>query len=407
MAQKKHLALFDPYAGGHHGLFVQHLVRYWGDHRVIGTLELMVTDAFLEKHPQVNALIDTYPEADILIRRIPPLPPRANASTRALLQNDRQQGQLLASALEAAQPSHVLLMYFDHLQVSLATRLRKNRSLHMAGIYFRPSFHYPIQGRIQQSFTQRVKQLRKKVQLRFALRNPTFKTLFSLDPYVVPTIQKMTQKTRVLALPDGVEHALDTVDSPQESWGVEEGRLLALCFGSLARRKGIFSVLEALPHLQRALQSRLALVFAGAVVASERNALLQKITEMRDQTQVQIVLDDRFVHDAEVHPMIKRADLVLVPYQHHIGSSNVLIRAAYAGIPVLGSNYGLMGAQIAEHHLGTALDSTNPVAIADGLAAHITTNTPTGFDPTSARAFGMANSADAYAETIFSSLDFV
>ena len=404
---ENHLALFDPYVGGHHGLFIQHLVRYWGHHRIPGTLELMVTAEFIKRHQQVTHLIHTFPESEIIVTHIDPLPALSGSTTRALIQHDLLQGKLLQSALTTSQASHVLLMYFDHLQISLATGLRRSPSVHMAGIYFRPSFHYPIHTRTSYSFRHVIKQHRKKLQLRLALRNPVFKTLFSLDPYVVPDIQKMNKHTRVVTLPDGVEHPLPSSAMLPAPWTIEPGRVLALCFGSLARRKGTFKLLEAVRHLQPKIQSRLALIFAGSVVASERDAFYKEVALVRDHTQVQIVLDDRYVKDEEVHPMIKCADLVLVPYQHHIGSSNVLIRAANATIPVLGSNYGLMGAQIIEHKLGTALDSTNPEAIAKGIVTYLASETPPGFDKTIAKKFGASNSADAYAETIFSSLEFV
>ena len=402
---EKHLALFDPYTGGHHGLFIQHLVQYWGHHKIPGTLELMVTAAFLERHKHVSHLISTYPGSNIIVNAIDPLPPLSGPATRALIQHDLLQGKLVQSALNTSRASHVLFMYFDHLQLSLATRLRRHKAVHMAGIYFRPSFHYPIHAQTKQSFSQAVKQLRKKIQLRFALKNPALKTLFSLDPYVVPYIQRMHKHTRVVALPDGVE--LETSSTLPASWTIEKGRVLALCFGSLARRKGTFKLLEAVQHLAPEMQSRLALVFAGSVIKSEREAFYDQVAYARDHTQVQVVIDDRFVKDEEVHAMIKRADLVLVPYQHHIGSSNVLIRAAHAGIPVLGTNYGLMGAQIVEHKLGTALDSTSPLAIAEGMVTYLTSQSPPGFDMTSAKKFGTSNSANAYAETILSSLDFL
>ena len=127
---------------------------------------------------------------------------------------------------------------------------------------------------------------------------------------------------------------------------------------------------------------------------------------MRTHTDVQIIVDDRFVDDAEVQPMIQNADLILVAYQQHIGSSNVLIRAADAGLPVLGSNFGLVGAQIRDHSLGTATDTTNPIAIAAALEAQINQQGTGDFDQEQARRFASNHDATLYAETIFSSLGF-
>ena len=399
-----HLVIFEPNAGGHHGLFIQHLLTYWGKEQLNGAIELIVTQRFLDTHQQIAALQSSYSNADIRISIIDPLPPINGGSIRALVKHDLRQGALLKKKLLEIRPTHALLMYFDHLQISLGTTLRFIDDTHIAGIYFRPSFHYPIHKKPSAPSPGALQQLRKKLQLKMAMRNPRLQTLFSLDPYVVPTLNTMSPHTNAVVLPDGIERPTGT--HSDVDWQVKDNRFVALCFGSLAERKGVFKLLDALPHLADAFQQRLALVFTGVVSEKEKDRFYSKVDQMRADTDVQIIVDNRFVDDAEVQPMIRNADLILVAYQHHIGSSNVLIRAADAGIPVLGSNFGLVGAQIRDHALGTATDTTNPIAIAAALEAQMNQQGTGDFDEEQARRFASNHDAMLFAETIFSSLGF-
>ena len=403
---KKHLVIFEPNAGGHHGLFVQHVLSYWGEHQVEGTLELLVTPRFLDIHEVITNQVSMYPHSDIRMSLIEPLPPIQGGSLGALLRHDFRQGALLRKKLNLIQPSHALLMYIDHVQVSLGTTLRFIPDVHLAGIYFRPSFHYPILEAPGSPRPKPIERLRKQLQLKLAMQNPRLRTLFSLDPYVVPHLNAMTRSTQAVVLPDGIERAIPSTSTPIK-WEIEKNRYTALCFGSLARRKGVFALLDALPYLRSSTQKQLALVFAGVVHESEKSAFYRKVEKMRNETNVQVVVDDRFVDDAEVQPMIRHANLILVAYQYHIGSSNVLIRAADAGLPVLGSNYGVIGAQIHDHALGMAVDTTNPQEIAMGLEAQVTQPAPQGFEKNKAQRFAASHDANKYAKTILSTLGFV
>lgn len=402
----KHLVIFEPNAGGHHGLFVQHLLRYWGTEQIRGVLELLVTQRFLEVHEQITTLKALYKDSDIRITVIDQLPSIKGGGMRSLLQHDIRQGNILKKQLNRIRPTHALLMYFDHVQVSLGTTLRFIPDMHIAGIYFRPSFHYPILKAKPTPQTEMTRRVRKRLQLQLALSNPRLNTLFSLDPYVVPHLNRMSRRTQAVVLPDGIERT-NPKATYDVDWNIEDSRITAFCFGSLARRKGVFNLLDAVHYLPGSIQKQLALVFAGVVHESEKSDFYTKLDQVRNETDVQIVVDDRFVDDAEVQPMIRQANLILVAYQHHIGSSNVLIRAADAGIPVLGSDYGVIGAQIHDHALGLAVDTTNPKHIAAGLESFIAHGAPQHFNQEKAQRFAASHDASLYAKTIYSTLGFV
>ncbi len=57
--------------------------------------------------------------------------------------------------------------------------------------------------------------------------------------------------------------------------------------------------------------------------------------------------------------LLKRCDVVLIPYQRHVGSSGLLIWAASAGKPVITQDFGLIGALTRAYKLGQTVDTKN------------------------------------------------
>ncbi len=187
----------------------------------------------------------------------------------------------------------------------------------------------------------------------------------------------------------------------REHWGVEAHRRVVLFFGSIAARKGIYQTLDALPMLSSDRQEQLCLVLVGAIQKAEKERIHEGLRRVRETTKVQIVVQDRFVEEEEIQSIFAGAGLILLPYQRHLGSSGVLIRAALAGVPVLGSDYGLVGEHLRRHTLGLATDTTRPSAIATGIEAWLTAPNQFPFAPDSARRFAAENTAEHFAATLF------
>ena len=228
-------------------------------------------------------------------------------------------------------------------------------------------------------------------------------TVFSLDPYAVEPIRRLGTHARVVALPEAVEATLPRDEAPAATrarLALEPGREMVLLFGSLDPRKGVRELLAALAQLPEPLARRVGLVMAGESVAVQSD-IAMALAGLRRRGAVQTVHLDAFVPDAEMHRLFGAASLVVLPYQRHVGSSGVLVRAAAAGVPVLGQDYGMMGALIREHGLGLAVDTTSPAAIADGLVRFLDPSAHYPFDADAARAFAAANTEEAMASTLF------
>ncbi|GAB5520436.1 MAG: hypothetical protein RhofKO_26870 [Rhodothermales bacterium] len=396
-----HIALFDLYSSGHHVQYLDYLVRHWiatiEGHR----LDVVVPASLLAKAPAFHALCSTGAEAGV---RLVSTTTEPDFSAGGLLHADVAHGQALKTYIEQYAPDHVVCLYFDHVQLSLARRLSWTPPTTVSGIYFRPSFHYRHFPGDAPSWKERVQRLRKWLVLKAALRHPKLSALFSLDPAVVPEVQRMASNTRIYALPDGVAPEAEggpTVEAVVDRAGIESGRYRALIFGALDGRKGIYTVLESLPLLSPEVQQRLCIWLAGRADAGERDRLHAAVQHALQATAVQVVLDDRRLDDDEIQPHMRAADLVLVTYQGHIGSSNVLIRAARAGTPVLSAQYGLLGYQARQHELGWVVDETDPAAIAKALDRAVRHPEEISFNTDLAQAFAKANTAEAFAHMLF------
>lgn len=392
--------LFDIYAGGHRGQYVRQLIEYWAAEALPGRLSVAVPPFFLDLHADVRALIEATDGVEAVLLDTPDL---ATMTALSVLQQGRLYGQVLRNVLLRLRPDHCVLLYFDYAQFSLATDLRFSFPVTLSGIYFRPSFHYHGFRTGTRGWKERLRGWRKRLLLWRVLRNPHLTHVFSLDPYAVPDIQALSSGPQIVALPDGItpRPALLSSDAQRQQWGVADGRNVALLFGGINARKGIHEVLAALHLLPPALQQACCLVVSGHIREAEKEKIRAGIQQVREATAVQVIVEDRFVEEEEIQGMVAAADLVLLTYQRHVGSSGVLVRAAHAGVPVLGSDYGLVGEHLHRRHLGLAVDATSPEAIAQGLTQVLTDPSALPFDVAKARLFAEEHTATRFAEIIF------
>ncbi len=403
MTHAPHIMLFDLYTGGHRGQYVRQLVEYWVEHALPGRLDVVVPQAFLDYHSDVAQLIKQHGGNGVGLVPIDEPVTLDAYGLRGLLHSDRVHGRLLRTYLHRLRPDYAVCLFFDHIQLSLAFDLRFSFPVRLSGIYFRPSFHYPDLSGTPPGRRERLTQWRKRRMLAAALRNPHLTHLFCLDPYVIPHIDALDRSVQAVPLPDGI-----TLYPPRQSrtetrtgWGVPDDRRVALLFGAIDSRKGVFPVIEALHRLPAEAQQQLALVLVGSVGATEKAPIYEAVERLRARTAIQVILDDRFIPDEEIPEVVGAADLALITYQRHVGSSNVLVRAAAASVPVLGSDYGLVGAHLERHRLGLPVDATDPAVLARAFARWLDAPEAFPFDARKAHLFAAAHTAERFAETIF------
>ncbi len=399
-----HVMLFDLLSGGHHARYIGQLAERWEAEVDAGRLDIVAPEDLIDKDDRLADIVRARPGIRFVpIRQSLGL---VEGGKLSQLRNVLRHGRLLRRYVEQIRPDHCLLMYFDQVQLPLALGLRFSFPVGLSGIYFRPSFHYAAVTGAATTLSGRAEGIRKRTLLLRALSNPHLSHLFCLDPLVVPFVPGSRYGVRVVVLPDGVESRTPTCSPPETraSWGIDSHRSVLLFFGSMAARKGIYEMIEALKLLPDGDQRRLALAVVGAAPGGEAARLEQALSFLRSEGMVQVAVDNRFVPDAEIPGAFAAADLVLLPYRRHVGSSGVLVRAAQAQVPVLSSDYGLLGEQVRRHALGKAVNSSSPATLAEALMDWLHDPGAWPFDAARARRFAAHNTAEGFARTILDAI---
>ncbi|MDB9493415.1 glycosyltransferase [Spirulina major CS-329] len=405
------LMLFDLSVFGHHPSYMETLINYWHQQRLPGDLDFVVSSRFPEVHPETIALAQSLAPDRIHFHPITAaeeasLSPRTNGWTRAKRNFD--EWQLLVNYCDRLQPDHCLILYFDTCILPLF--FGKTAPVPVSGIYFRPTFHYRTFSGYIPSPKATVQEWREKILLSRVLRHPRLETLFSLDRYAVDGLNRFNPKTQIVPLADPVQ-PLPPSDLTRsqllENLAIDPQRCVFLLFGALTSRKGIFPLLAALLQLSDQDCERITLIFAGEASVEDATVLQAKIAEVcAAKPMVQIVGDYRFLPFDELQGYLQSADVILAPYQRHVGMSGILVWAAMVQRPVLSSDYGLMGELVRRYRLGLAVDSTQPEAIAAGFRTFLNQDPNPVGDRDQMQAFADLNRADRFAATIFQTLGY-
>lgn len=405
--QGRTLMLFDLSIRGHHPSYIRHLIQYWQAQELRGRLVIVVSPEFLQEHAEVVALAALEPQSTVKFVAIQAAEAEALRSRKSALNRmirALQEWRLLATYAARLEASHCLVMYFDTYQLPLA--LQRPFPCPVSSIYFRPTFHYPTLTRTTPNWKEQLQQWREKWVMRQVMHHRRLDTLFSLDPFVIPHLRQLSHQTQAVHLPDPVEVAapvaLSQVEALRQHLGIEAGRRVLLLFGALTERKGVFPLLEALAELPPDCCQQICLLLVGeSKIAAQIDAQLVKL---RQAQPLQAIAHYQFVPEAAVQVYFHLADLVLAPYQRHVGMSGILLQAAAARKPVLSSDYGLMGAMVHRYGLGLAVDATRPAAIAEGICRFLRAAPGTVGDRDRMQALAEENSAHRFAQVVFEHL---
>jgi glycosyltransferase involved in cell wall biosynthesis len=404
---RRRIMLFDMSCGGHHGAFIQHLIRHWGEHDLPGYMDIVVMPQFMKLHQDAVELAANYRRGDRL--RFVPITAEEEAElgpwstfvrrkVRAL-----REWNLMSRYAKTLGTTECLLMYFDTFQLSVV--LGRKLPCPFSGIYFRPRFHYGDFQAITLSHKDHIRHWQERVHISLALRHPQFKTLFSLDQFALKHLNQSSSNTQVVYLPDPVQtypSSESKTNSLKANLGIEPGRLVFLLFGIIDDRKGIHQILDAMAMLPPHLCQKVCLLLVGCINSADKPQVEAQIIKLSQLLSVQVITRDHFVMEREIQPYFHIADVVLTTHQRHVGTSNTLIRAAAAQKPVLCSDYGLMGEWTRHYKLGLTVNSAVVSEIAKGLTQFLQESPEKFFDSSNARNFAQQHSAGKYAETIFS-----
>ncbi|NER78922.1 MAG: glycosyltransferase [Leptolyngbya sp. SIO1D8] len=397
---------FDLSVRGHHPAYIQHLVQYFIAQSLPGRLVVVVSPRFFQEHHDVVEIAQRHSHNQVQFQAITQAEEEnlgQRKTVKQRLQRTFREWQLLLKYAQALRARHCLVLYFDTCLKSLA--MSQPLPCSVSGIYFRPTFHYPALTHYQGNHKDRLQRFWEQGLWLLGGRRSQLHTVFSLDPFAVPQLNRLLGQAGAIHLPDPV--ALEKaspirVQQLQAELGIDSNRTVALVFGALTQRKGVPQLLEAIAQLLPSEAQKLCLVLVGE--SNLADDLNRQIDLIHHKLPIQIVCRYEFVPEADVSAYFQLADIVLAPYQRHVGMSGILLQAAAAGKPVLSSDYGLMGELVHRFQLGIAVDSTQPAAIAQGLQQCLAQPLTSLGNRAQMQAFAEQNSATRFAQVIFQSL---
>jgi len=404
MNDRQTLLIFDLSIRGHHPSYLRYLIEYLQLHRIPKTVNIVVSRQFLKEHSDVVKISHSGEGENIHffpITREEEQSLNSRKSKLKRLYRNFQEWNILCKYANRLHADHCLIMYFDTYQLSLSLGAKVPCSF--SGIYFRPTFHYPQLRNYDYSWKNRIQQWREKITITRTLANPKLEKLFSLDPLAIPHLNQFKGGEKAVYLPDPVKIGKPSnkiLNDCLHRLKIDSERRVFLLFGALTRRKGIYQLLEAVSSLSKELCQKLCILLVGECSIADQ--INQKITEICQIQPVQIIQHYQFVPESEVSAYFQLCDVVLAPYQQHVGMSGILLLAAAARKPVLCSNYGLMGEIVRRYELGLIIDSTQPQAIATGLTQFLQVTNPANFcNVRTMTNFAKQNSAEEFARIIF------
>lgn len=404
-----HYLVFELGYTGHYPHYIRHLSEFWLKQRNLGRLTFVVSPQFAQHHSEVLTIGQSEPSHRlsfqiILENEADGLTPRQSPRMRA--QRSLQEWALLRQYAQRLQATHCLLLYFDSFQTAIL--LKQPLPCPFSGIYFRPTLHYSTFGHYAPTRKERFQEWREQLVLPFVTRHPQLQHLFCLDPFFTEFAQQRMRLSNATYLPDPVE--VDTSASAEKvtdfkrQLGIDPQRTTCLLFGALYdRRKGIAPVLDALVLLTKEQRRSVCLLLVGQL--DEQSPLQAKIDEIKAAYDVQVVIRSGFVPNEEVALCFQATDVVLAPYQRHVGMSGILVHAAAAQKPLIASNYGLLGELVRQNQLGLTVEAAKPESIATAIKRVLSGELETIGDRANMKNFARQNCANNFARLIFQMLD--
>lgn len=403
--EQQTLMLFDLALGGHHGAYLKRIVEYGHTQPSISRIYVVVTPAFLTVHADVVAFFSQYEKNTFELIAITSAESKQLENRRGAwgrLNRNLVEWSLFCRYAKRLAVTQALLMYLDTCEVPLTLGL--SAPCPFSGIYFRPSFYYGDFEARSPSKSAALQRWRNRFTLKRLLSHPQLTHLFCLDTFAAKRLSQTDYGDKAIYLPDPTDYAAveeGSVKTLRERLNISPNRKVFLLFGALDARKGIYQLLEAIHQISEELCQQMCLILAGKTDETEQAKIQSAVQHLLGQKPVQIVEQYEFIPDSLSAAYFQLADVVLAPYQQHVGMSGILLTAAAAGKPVLSSHYGLMGQLTHTYELGLTVDSTSSKCIAQGLEQCISKSEKELFNAQKQTSFSEQHHPRHFSQTIF------
>lgn len=381
----EHLLVYEPRTEGHHLAWLRFIV------------EDLLSGGF-----RLSLAADLRPQSASRVKeRLDELLPQINLLSayddQGQRHGDRKAGSV-AYCLRQSGAEQVFLCAYDEIASDCWRRaafgLLPPRELHgrMGGIYHRPRF--------MSAPRWSPNRILKQGGFKRLLQAGWVRPLLFLDECLARDRAAEFPKTPIFFLPCPSPSGLKgDQGEARKSLGIPSGRTVFLFYGTGARRKGLHLAVDAMLQLDRALPAFLLCAGQLNPDAPTASGLLQLEKAGRAQ------LINRYVTNEEEKLVFSAADVALLPYIHHFGTSAVLYQAMGAGLFVIASNEELLGRLAREHHLGLLFEPGDAAALSKQMRMALTLSASErkAFAESAAR-FAQANSRETYRRALLAAL---
>lgn len=346
--------VYDKAYSGHHAEYFQHIV----DH--VSAIQDIDVHFYLHPH---NKLLTTS-LTNITLHYIDEKLIKGWLNTKSLIKRSIKEIQHLFDFSKNLKTKEIIFLDLDPYQYALGSLKIKNSGFHLYGILFRPFF------RIQKTKTRGILataflKWRKKFQLRWILKNKDVKKVFILNDERVASSLNNSLGTNVF------RKLVDPIKVLEKNNNTSARSLTKnlLIFGSLDERKNIANICEALKELS--LTENIVLKIIGrprplSFESTIRN-FLSKLKEKNPK--ISIEFKPEFVSHQELSDVLSRTDLILIPYIDFYFSSGIIGHAAQFNIPLMASNYGIVGELVEKYNLGYTVNPDSATDIKNAFSS--------------------------------------
>jgi glycosyltransferase involved in cell wall biosynthesis len=394
--------IFEPMFGGHQGDHIRAMVDYWHDRQCCCDLLFVVGAGFQERFADLRNAVNSAGRSVCYTE----LSPREteDCTQGGLVARGKARWRLAQEHADASNAAHVYFIELDLLQVAIGLHATKKQKWTISGTLFRATVHYGAMGEGDFSIGERLRELRQRVLYHWMLRNPALVCVFSLDPYFVAYAKaNLGRANRFCHLPEAYGAGAKGQGLPW-AWrrDLQPGRLTFVLYGVLAKRKGIVETANAIALLPAHVAASTQVIFAGRVDRADGADFAAAVERARSRNPAaNVVVIDRFLEVDELEYLTSAADVILMPYIRHPGSSAALVRACAFGQPVVSQRYGLLGRWVIDHRAGLAVKTEKPGEIAKAISLIVERGPAQVCDRELMARFAASHGPQAFADTLF------
>jgi glycosyltransferase involved in cell wall biosynthesis len=378
------------YASNHRGHYFSYLAKAMPAFLECGVQVSLAASPEAFVSPEFDRCLQPFGDQiqQVKIERLPSSP----------LRNAFQRARQLRRIVREQQPDHLWVLYADGLWQIVTLLGKLGYRVFPAGLtteawMYRGKFTYPG--------NRSPGALLRRGLFRQALRRDDFTKLHLDDELLFEFASRVTsRRVKTVLTPNPVEsyEPVSTTEARRKMSLPDKGYYIGIT-GMISGFKGVPQLLDAFTELMSGerIRADTFLLLAGPQ-HPEIRMLLTRSPYAELVEKGKLISIDRFLGQREMFLATSACDLIAAVYPSHSGRSSIILWAAAAGRPVLGSAKGCIGYVVEKQRLGSTVDPTDHVALCRAVATAI--NQPYSDDMrANARRYAQTHSLERYRET--------